>query len=126
MLEKDAASSSGSMLSKNIVPGHAGGTPAVPARSIDRLRPGLAARDGVVVAAEVAGAQGLLAEHPLDRVHDGAAGFLLAEMVEHHGARPDLADGIGDALPGNVGRGAVNRLEHGRVLAFRIDVAARR
>src|SRR5260370_21756086 len=102
------------------------GRPRSQQRSIDGLRNRLAAREGIGVAAEVAGAQRLLAEHALDRVYDGAAGVLLAEVVEHHGARPDLADGIGDALPGNVGRGAVNRLEHRRVLAFRVDVAARR
>src|SRR5215472_4367531 len=104
------------MLSENVAPGHAVGAPAVPAGSIDRLRHRLAARDGVGVAAEVARAQGFLAEHALDRVHDGAACILLTEMVKHHGAGPDLADGISDALPGDVGRGTVNRLEHRRKL----------
>src|SRR5260370_51692 len=102
------------------------GRPRSQQGSIDRLRDRLAARNRVGIAAEVAGAQRLFPKHALDRVHDGAPGALLAKVVEHHGARPDLADGIGDALAGNVGRGAVNRLEHGRELAVRIDVAARR
>ena len=32
-------------------------------------------------------------------------------MIEHHRARPDLADRIGDALAGDVGRRAVHGLE---------------
>jgi hypothetical protein len=31
-------------------------------------------------------------------------------MLQHHGARPDLSDRVGDALAGNVRRGAVHRL----------------
>ena len=49
-----------------------------------------------------------------------------AEMIEHQRPRPDRADRVGDPLAGDVGRRAVDRLEHRRVLAFRVDVAARR
>ena len=38
-------------------------------------------------------------------------------------ARPDLADRVGDALAGDVGRRAVHRLEQRRELALGIDVA---
>ena len=48
-----------------------------------------------------------------------AAGIGLAEMLQHHRARPDLADRIGDALPGNVGRRAVHRLEQRGEFALR-------
>ena len=59
---------------------------------------------------------------------DGPAAELqhdvLAEMIEHHGTGPDLADRIGDALAGDVGGGAVHRLEHGGELAGGVDVPA--
>ncbi len=51
-------------------------------------------------------------------------GGLLAEMAKHHRARPDLADRVGDALAGDVGRRAVHRLEHRRVFLLGIDVGA--
>jgi hypothetical protein len=58
----------------------------------------------------------------IDRL--GRRGF--AEMIEHHRARPDLADRVGDAAPGDVGRGTVHRLEHRGVFALRVDVAGGR
>ena len=36
-----------------------------------------------------------------------------AEMGEHHAGREDQGDGIGQALAGQVGSAAVDRLEHG-------------
>src|SRR5262249_19213681 len=68
----------------------------VKAFRLDCLGDRLAARNGVGVAAEVASAQSPLREHALDRFYDGAAGFPFAEMIKHHGTRPDLADRIGD------------------------------
>ena len=50
---------------------------------------------------------------------------LLAQMVEHHGSRPDSRNRVRHALAGDVGRGPVNRLEHRRRGAIRVDVAAR-
>ena len=50
----------------------------------------------------------------------------VAEEVEHQRARPDLADRIGDALAGDVGRGAVHRLEQRRIRALGIEVGRRR
>ena len=47
-------------------------------------------------------------------------------MFQHHRAGPDHSDRVGDALPRDVRRGAVHRLEHRREIAFRIDVARRR
>ena len=80
---------------------------------------GLAAGDGVGGAAEIAGAQLRIGQHLLDRGDDRGGGVLLAEMLQHHRARPDLADRIGDALPGDVRRRAVHRLEHRRKIALR-------
>src|ERR1700685_3167633 len=46
------------------------------------------------------------------------------EMIEQHrGTRP-RADGVGDALPGDVRRRAVNRLEHAGRAALRVQVRA--
>ena len=54
------------------------------------------------------------------------AAAALAEMLEHHRARPDLADRVGDAAAGDVGRRAVHRLEHRGVFALGVDVAGGR
>src|SRR5512138_643589 len=57
------------------------------------------------LAAEVSGAR----PFPHDRLDGGehvGRGARMAEVVEHHGARPDLADRVRDALPGDVGRRA--------------------
>src|SRR5262245_58969831 len=103
-----------------------GTRPGMTVRLRQRVGDRLAAADRVGAAAEVAGAQLGLWQHALDRLDDRAGGFRLAEMLEHHRARPDLADRVGDALAGDVGRRAVHRLEHRRELALRIDVARRR
>ena len=47
-------------------------------------------------------------------------------MANHHGARPDLADRIGDALARDVRGRTMDRLEHRGILALRVDVARRR
>src|SRR5207245_5560425 len=39
-------------------------------------------------------------DHRLDRAHDGVAGLLVAEVLEHHRAGPDLPRGVGDPLAG--------------------------
>ena len=44
------------------------------------------------------GCAGPLAQDVLDGPHDGRGGLGFAEVLEHHGARPDLADRVGDAL----------------------------
>src|SRR5690606_18164037 len=94
--------------------------------SADRFGNGLAGLDCAGAAAEIAGARAAVREHGLDRRFDRAGGLELAEMLKHHGAGPDLADRIGDTLPGDVRRGPVHRLEHGWIAAGRIDVAGRR
>src|SRR5690554_6741645 len=43
-------------------------------------------------------------------------------MFKHHGTGPDLADGIGDALAGDIRRTAMHRFEQAGELAFRIDI----
>ena len=90
---------------------------------LHHLRDRLAAGGGVGVAAEVARAQGTPGERALDRADDRLRRGLLAEMLQHHRARPDHADRVGDALPRDVGRRAVHRLEHRREIALRIDFA---
>src|SRR5687767_12860817 len=46
----------------------------------------------------------------------------MAEVLEHQRAGPDGGDGIGDLPAGNVGRGAVYRLEDRRRGALGVDV----
>src|SRR5207253_9945897 len=60
----------------------------------------------------------------LERGHDRACRVRVAEVLEHHRARPDLGDRVSDAPAGDVGGGAVYRLEHRRLLPPRGDVAA--
>ncbi len=68
-------------------------------------------------------AEGFVDEGGLDGFEDGGGGFGFAEMIEHHGRRPDLANGVGDAFAGDVGGGAMDRLEEGGEAAFGVDVA---
>src|SRR3546814_5657803 len=51
--------------------------------------------------------------------------FLVPEMLQHHGAGPDLPHRVGDALAGDVGRRAVHRLKHRGEFPLRIYVGAR-
>ena len=62
----------------------------------------------------------------LHRAHQQLGGGLLAEMLQHHRAGPEAGDRIGDALAGDVERGAVDRLEHRRAAPLGIDVAGGR
>src|SRR5215510_4356633 len=72
------------------------------------------ARDvgGRGAAAEIGGMQRRIGGDALDRAHQAAGGGLLAEMLQHHDARPERADRIGDALAHDVEGRAVDRLEH--------------
>src|SRR5260370_251619 len=65
---------------------------------------------GVTVAAEIACPRPALDQGGGDRPLDRLGGLRIAEMADHHAARPDLADRIGDELAGYVGRGALHRL----------------
>ena len=56
---------------------------------------------------------------------DPGGGIALAEVVEHEGRRQDGSDGVGLALPGDVGRRAVDGLEHGGAGAGGVQVGAR-
>src|SRR5262245_6180575 len=92
----------------------------------DEGRQRLADLAGRGLAAEVA-RHGLAFGHQgLDGPHDGVRGLRVAEVLEQHGAGPDLGDRVGDPLPRDVRRRAVHGLEHRRVLLLRVDVAARR
>src|SRR5690606_30717071 len=66
----------------------------------------------------------------VERLFDGGddvrAGFRVAQVVEHHRARPDRADRVRDALAGDVGGRSMHRLEQRRMDAIGIDVAGRR
>src|SRR5437867_8812050 len=44
-----------------------------------------------------------LAQGLLDRAGDGSRGSSLPQMLEHHRARPDLSNWIGDALTREIG-----------------------
>src|ERR1700730_15872721 len=56
---------------------------------------------------------------------DGIRTFYNAEMTEHHGAGPDLADGIGNAFSSDIRRRTVDRLKHRRKFLFRIEICGR-
>ena len=89
---------------------------AVPTSSVEALPP----------ISRVRGARGV-GEHALDRRDDRRAPpRLVPEELEHHRARPDLADRIGDALSRDVRRRAVHRLEQRRERPLGIDVRRRR
>src|SRR5439155_23095705 len=77
------------------------------------------------LAAEVRRARASLAEDALDGRHHAVVRFSLAELVEQHCARPHRAYGVGDALARDVGRLAVDGLEHRGEAALRVDVGAR-
>src|SRR5580692_4282053 len=49
-----------------------------------------------------------------------------AEVLEHQRSAADGADGVGQSLPGDVGRGAVHGLEHAGETPFRVEVGAGR
>lgn len=59
----------------------------------------------------------------LDGAEHGVGGVLVAEVLQHHLAGPDHADGVGDALAGDVGGAAVDGLEQAGEAAVRVDVA---
>src|SRR5260370_28803141 len=84
---------------------------------LHHLSDGLAAGRGAGIAAEIPGAQRAFAERALDRSHDRRRGGLLAAMLQHHGAGPDHADRVRNALPRDIGRGAMHRLEPPRANA---------
>src|SRR5438132_12583873 len=65
-----------------------------------------------------------LREHAADRRDDAIVRGALAEVIEHHRARPDRADRVRDSLARDIGRRAVNRFEHRWSRPLGIDVAA--
>ena len=81
-------------------------------------RPNSSVRRG---AAEVAGADAVPHDRSGDGVADALGAVQLADVVEHHGGREHLGRRVGHALPRDVGRAAVHRLEDGRLGA---DVGA--
>ena len=87
---------------------------------------GFASGGGVGGAAHVSSAKRFVYQSGFDCFEDGGAGFDLAEVIEHHGGGPDLADGIRDAFAGDVGGGAVDGFEERWEAAFGVDVAGGR
>src|SRR5215471_2860288 len=63
-----------------------------------------------------------ISKHALDGAHDSCSSLRVTKMLEHHRARPDLPDGIGNAFTCDIRCGAMHGLEQRRVFAFGIDV----
>ncbi len=61
----------------------------------------------------------------LDRAQYLVVKIPVAEVFEHQRAGPDRADRVRDSLPRDVGRRAVDRFEHRRMLPCGVDVRAR-
>src|SRR6266699_7306098 len=74
-------------------------------------------------APQILGADVVLHDHRLQRATQSARFLEPADVVEHHRRREHLGGGVRDALPRDIGRRAVDRLEDRRLLA---DVGARR
>src|ERR1700678_114181 len=94
--------------------------------SADRPNDSIATRLSICRSPKVARSQSGISQHVFDRLENVGRRGLLPEMIQHHGARPDLPNGVRDALTGDVGRGPVHRLEQRWKIAFRVDVARRR
>src|SRR3712207_3243080 len=77
---------------------------------------------GARLTAEVRCADWGVGQHLCDGSHDGIARFGVPEILEHHGAGPDLAYRVRDAPAGDVWGRAVHGLEHGRKPAFGVEV----
>src|SRR5437764_349085 len=99
-----------------------GGSGSLPNFARDRVRELLGRR----LSAEIGRARFPGRDDAFDGAEDPIVQVPAAEMVEHEGARPDRADWVGDPCAGDVGRRAMNRLEHRRKLPLRIDVGAGR
>src|SRR5262245_40596828 len=76
------------------------------------------------LAAEIAGQDLALLDQALDGRYDRARSVRVAEMLDHHGAGPDLGDRVGGTLASDVRRRAVHGLEHRWEFLLRVDVAA--
>ena len=68
-------------------------------------------------AADVLGGVFLFAVDGFQGGFDAASGGAFAEMIEHHDAAHQEGGGIGEALAGDVGRGAVDGFKHGGIVA---------
>src|ERR687898_1953060 len=72
--------------------------------------------------AEVGRAIRGLGQDPCYGSYDSFARFSVADVLEHDGTGPDLAYRVRHAPAGDVRGRAVHRLEHGRELAFGVEV----
>ena len=102
-----------------------------PNRAAGPVQPTAARRRGHDItrrrrAAEIGRLHLPLGEDLLDGARHRVVRVALPEVIEHQRAGPDRGDRIGDALAGDVGRRAVDRLEHRRVRPLRVDVGAGR
>src|ERR1700730_13234708 len=67
---------------------------------------------GAGIAAEIGGAGAALGQDFRNSPFHRRGRVCLAEMLEHHRARPDLPDRIGDAAPGDVRRRDLHRRDY--------------
>src|SRR5260370_29164693 len=79
----------------------------------------------VSVSAYIRGANLCLSQNRRNRFLDGIGRFRDTEMLQHHGAGPDLPDGIGDAFPSDIRRRAVDRPKHRRAFTLSIKICRR-
>src|SRR5918993_5623431 len=104
----------------------AGGRLLVPrvltAGLLQSIEDGVGHLSGIGRALQIRGPDLRLAEHLLDSRDHSRSGVFVPEVIEHHRAGPDLAYRVRDSLSGYVRGGAVDRLEHRRVLALRVEV----
>src|SRR6202011_3387931 len=63
------------------------------------------------VTADVARSNVRVCQDLEDGLFDGVSRFFLAQMFQHHRARPDLGHRISDSFPGDVGSRAMYRLK---------------
>src|SRR5260370_41738744 len=76
----------------------------------------------VSVSAYIRGANLCLSQNRRNRFLDGIGRFRDTEMLQHHGAGPDVPAGVGAAFPSDIRRLAVDRLKHRRVFVLRIKI----
>ncbi|MNS96901.1 hypothetical protein D3C72_1312190 [compost metagenome] len=70
--------------------------------------------------------EGRVGGHGLDGGHHALGGGVFAQVFEQHHHGPEGAHRVGEALAHDVEGGTVDRLEHRRVAAFRVDIAGGR
>src|ERR1700730_8096023 len=91
-------------------------------RSTDLTCDRLAQVPGASGSSDVRSANLCLGQNRGNGVFDGIGSIRDTKMAQHHGAGPDLPNGIGNAFSGDIRRRAVDRLKHGRIFVLRIEI----